>query len=550
MTSAPVKTRFPYAWLLLVMIAAIIGRALLLVSGSVSFHSDEATIALMARHILEGARPIFFYGQSYMGSLDAWLVAIGFQLLGESVLTIRLVQSGLYLLVVATGFAVAWRLSGNRLLATVTGLLLAVPPVNLALYTTATLGGYNELLLLGQIALLLGFGIAQSQAYWRWLALGIVVGIGWWTHGLIVVYALPLAAYILVSAWRERLGWHKLLFGIGLGLLGFFLGGSLWWVWNAAHDNAALASYLPSSASTFTADEAISQANAPAQRLIGLMLLGLPALLGFRFPWATDYFLVPVGLVVLLLVIVALYRWLRGTHPLRPGGRLLLLGMMLCFGMIYLGTRFQADPTGRYLVPLGLPVMVLLASLVVGIFQVAESRRLQRIWQGVAVVLLSGILLFQAAGQWSAAQQEPGITTNFDSLSHLPNEYDAELIAFLEMNDLRYGYASYWQTMRLAFLSQERLQFSAALPYKSVSLYNPADNRYPAYAEATNNADRVVFITAALLPDVAAMLEEYFAAQGLTYQVERLALYRIYYDFAPQRPIFQDWRDVRGLIGQ
>jgi 4-amino-4-deoxy-L-arabinose transferase-like glycosyltransferase len=548
--ATPLHTRFPYGWLLLVLLLALGGRALLLLSGSVSFHSDEATVGLMARHILDGARPTFFYGQAYMGSLDAWLIALGFRLFGESVLTIRLVQSGLYLLVVATGFALAWRMSGNRLLALVTGLLLAVPPVNFVLYTTATLGGYNELLLLGQMALLLGFGITQSHAYWRWLALGVVVGLGWWTHGLIAVYALPLAGVILVSAWRERIGWRKLLIGIGLGLVGFILGGLPWWVWNAANDNAALGNYLPSGASTFAADEATAQANAPVQRLLGLLLLGVPALLGFRFPWATDYFGVPVGLVILLLLIVALYRWLRGTHPLRPGGRLLLLGMLLCFGGIYLGTRFQADPTGRYLLPLSLPVMILLASLIVGLIQVAEPGRFTRIRQIIGIALLVGIVGFQAAGQWSAAQQQPGITTSFDPLSHLPNVFDAELIAFLEMNDLRHGYASYWQTMRLAFLSGERLQFSAALPYKSLTIYNPGDNRYPAYAEATNNAERVAFITTALLPGVDAVLEATFAAQGLRYQVEQIGFYTLYYDFTPQRPVFQDWRDVDGLTGQ
>ena len=75
------------------LLIAFIARAVLLASNTVSFHSDEAVVALMARHILQGERPVFFYGQAYMGSLDAWLVAIGFQLLGESVLTIRFVQA-------------------------------------------------------------------------------------------------------------------------------------------------------------------------------------------------------------------------------------------------------------------------------------------------------------------------------------------------------------------------------------------------------------------------------------------------------------------------
>ncbi len=52
----------------------------------------------MARHILGGERPIFFYGQAYMGSLDAWLVAAGFWFFGQQVWVIRFVQILLYLL--------------------------------------------------------------------------------------------------------------------------------------------------------------------------------------------------------------------------------------------------------------------------------------------------------------------------------------------------------------------------------------------------------------------------------------------------------------------
>jgi hypothetical protein len=40
---------------------------------SANFDSDEAIIGLMARHILRGQVPIYYYGQNYLGSLDALL---------------------------------------------------------------------------------------------------------------------------------------------------------------------------------------------------------------------------------------------------------------------------------------------------------------------------------------------------------------------------------------------------------------------------------------------------------------------------------------------
>src|SRR5215207_4307670 len=120
------------------VVVAVVARLLLLASNSVSFHSDEAVVALMARHILQGERPVFFYGQAYMGSLDAWLVAIGFALFGQTVIAIRIVQSALYLLVVTTGFMAAWKLSRNTLVASIAALTLAVPPVLVAVYTAMT----------------------------------------------------------------------------------------------------------------------------------------------------------------------------------------------------------------------------------------------------------------------------------------------------------------------------------------------------------------------------------------------------------------------------
>ena len=90
-------------WLILILgAAALAWKGLLLALDSVPFNSDEAVVALMARHILLGERPIFFYGQAYMGSLDAFLVAGGFWLFGEQVWVIRLVQGLLYVGLIIT----------------------------------------------------------------------------------------------------------------------------------------------------------------------------------------------------------------------------------------------------------------------------------------------------------------------------------------------------------------------------------------------------------------------------------------------------------------
>src|SRR5688500_8905455 len=50
------------------------------------FDSDQAVRGLMAKHLAEGrALPLFYYGQSYLLAVDAWLAAPWFALGGASV---------------------------------------------------------------------------------------------------------------------------------------------------------------------------------------------------------------------------------------------------------------------------------------------------------------------------------------------------------------------------------------------------------------------------------------------------------------------------------
>jgi 4-amino-4-deoxy-L-arabinose transferase-like glycosyltransferase len=543
--------------LALVLLVALVGRALLLASGSVSFHSDEAVVALMARHILQGERPVFFYGQAYMGSLDAWLVAVGFRLFGESVLSIRLVQAVLYLGIVATGYGLAWRISGRQKVAVVTGLLLAIPPVLVALYTTATLGGYNETLLLGNVVLWMAYDVTHEyrRSWWRWALLGVCAGLGWWANGLIVAFAMPAALLIGIdvvrglsphskslsqansvrterdfeeassapshsSAGRDGLGAR--LIGIFVGAAAFFVGSAPWWVFNLENNFAGLGFLIGGSGGQFAGTDVFSLPI--GQRLIGLFLLGLPTLFGLRFPWQPTFFAPLVGVIVLGLAVAAVYRLLR-RDTLKPDGRTLVLGMIGLFCVLYFASRFSFDPTGRYFLPLAVPVAILLATLV-------DAIRVQ-LAQIAIVVLLLG---YYAAGQMSAATTNPpGLTTQFNLDTHIPNDDDQALITFLTERELYHGYTNYWISFRMAFLSGERLQYSASLPYKPDLSYTPLDERYPPYRTASDEAERIAYVTANI-DEVRVRLEAIFEAAGVRYQRAQVGVYWVYYDFEGELP--------------
>jgi len=554
MTMTP---KFPWRVLVAVLLIALAARIILLASGAVSFHSDEAIVALMARHINQGERPTFFYGQAYMGSLDAWLIAIGFRIIGESVITVRVVQSVLYLLAVVVGFTAVWRLSGKALIAFIAGLVMAVPPVNTTLYTTATLGGYNETLIFGGLILLLGYEVTHDHkhSWWRWGLLGLCGGLGWWTNGLIVVYALPVCLLIFyVLIWRPLRQKSKISLPIQIiaAVIGVLIGAAPWLIFDFTHDHAALATFITNRQTGEFEGIGIPYVP-PQQRAFGLAFIGLPTLIGMRFPWDAAYFLLPVGVIVFLIYIIAIFRLLRGQNPLKPDARGLILGMLGLFCAIFIASTFGADPTGRYFLPLLLPLGIVLGALVDGIWNLNGERAhrptgvpfshaapLQTRIISLALVLL--VTGYQAIGQIVAMTTPLGLTTQFDPISHIPNDNDEALIAFLDKHQLYNGYTNYWVAFRLAFLSGERMQYSSALPYKADLGYNTADNRYTPYQEATENAQRIAYITTNL-PELDERLRNSFDSQGIDYQIEQIGLFTIYYDF-DRRPTLSAAQDL------
>src|SRR5439155_26710313 len=67
---------------------ALVVRVLLIARAPGVLDGDEALVGIQAEHIAAGADyplPVFFYGQPYMGSLEAYLAAGIFRLIGPSV---------------------------------------------------------------------------------------------------------------------------------------------------------------------------------------------------------------------------------------------------------------------------------------------------------------------------------------------------------------------------------------------------------------------------------------------------------------------------------
>jgi 4-amino-4-deoxy-L-arabinose transferase-like glycosyltransferase len=528
-----------YTILLIILLAAAGLKAGLMISQVVPFNSDEAVVALMARHILQGERPVFFYGQAYMGSLDAFLVALGFLVFGEHIWVIRLVQAVLYLVTLLTVVAIGKWGFGSTRTGLIAAALLAVPPVNVTLYTTASLGGYGEALLIGNIILLCTIWISKlmnslrvdrngqaslgirKNLYWVAALWGLLVGLGLWAFGLTLIYSIPCGIYLVWQLSKSQAPEKDftLLRLVFAAAAGFFVGSLPWWIYAAQNGFTHLIYELTGSAVMVDPAPYLVQT---FNHLVYFVLLGLPVLWGFRPPWEVQWLALPLLPFVLIFWCAIVYDIFRRLMSDRttPPVVFLLIGLALINAIAFICTPFGVDPSGRYFLPLTIVMAFLAANFL-------TTRRLKLgkwVWG-----LLALVLVYQGAGTLQTAlQYPPGLTTQFNRVTLVDRRYDADLIDFLATSGEMKGFTNYWVAYPLAFQTQEKAIFVPTLPYHDDLRYTPRDDRYLPYHNFVDTQEKVAFITTRhqVLDD---FLREGFRELGVSWQEKQIGDYRVFY---------------------
>lgn len=516
-----------------VMLLAAAWRIIFFFWDVIPFNSDEAVVALMARHILLGERPVFFYGQAYMGSLDAFLVAAGFALFGQQVWVIRLVQMLLYLAIIFTVIWIGKEAFGSFTPGILAAVLLVMPTVNVTLYTTATLGGYGEALLIGCLIILLALRLARRRIQgdlpgfpWGQFALcGALAGFGLWANGLSLVFSAPAVLYLLWAMWKHRRGW---LAGFALAAGGgFLLGSSPWWYYAAVNGPTHLINELFGSAVSVESGPWLARVG---QHVINFLLLGLPVTFGFRPPWSVEWLalpLIPLALVFWLGVLLFFVRQLRKGQPHRAEYAL-LAGIFVVLLAGFLFTSFGVDPSGRYFVPLAVPLALVAAQM---LRYVAARLHAARPGLGTPIAALMALVIvaFQLWGNLQCASRfPPGLTTQFHEPTIIDHRADQALIDFLRQEGETRGYSNYWVAYPLAFHSREEIIFVPRLPYHLDFRYTPRDDRYAPYTEMVDHSQRVAYITTRH-PALDEYLRVYFSGLGVQWHEKQIGDYHIYY---------------------
>jgi 4-amino-4-deoxy-L-arabinose transferase-like glycosyltransferase len=516
---------------MLAVITSVVLKIWLWVDGSIPFNSDEAIVALMARHILNGERPLFFYGQAYMGSLDAWLIAAGFMIFGAHVWVIRLMQLLLYVLVLASTAWIGKLVFGSWKQGVVAVWLLAIPTVNVTLYTTASLGGYGEALLIGNLILILGLLIlerikqGQRPAIILCFVLGGLIGAGFWVNGLTLVYSFPLLIYMGSWAWRSRYKYPALhdlkyvcIVGL-LGTLGAIVGSAPWWIF--AIKQGLGSPVLELGGSAIAGVEGLSWVLQAGQHLINFALLGITVIFGMRPPWGIQWLALPMlPFILFFWIAVIIYTFNPKVGRARGDYRLVLIGVMVTLIVGFVLTPFGADPSGRYFLPLAVPMALLAADMLLAL----APRAGNWIW------LLAGfVILYNLIGTLqTAASMPPGITTQFDPVTQVDQRALPSLMAFLRDHNESYGYTNYWVSYPLVFLSQEKLVFIPALPYHQDFRYTSRDNRYQPYNDEVASSNKVAYITTHH-PALDEYLREKFKRAGVSWKEAQIGDFQVFY---------------------
>ena len=190
--------------------------------------ADEAVVGLLARGIVHGTFPVFFPGQGYGGTQEAYLAAPLVAAFGLHAWAIRIVVAALW----AASAVLVWRI-GLRVLderrAVFAAVLFWVWPAYFDWKSTRAHGFYGSELFLGLAVLLLVLRLAERVSRRDLVLLGLALGCGLWSSPQIAIVALPSLAWLVWSRRDVLRGWAYVL-------VAAVVGGMPWLLGNLRHD--------------------------------------------------------------------------------------------------------------------------------------------------------------------------------------------------------------------------------------------------------------------------------------------------------------------------
>ncbi len=523
--------RLPLPTLLAVLVgfAAVGYRLALLFADVPPTNSDEATMGLAALHIARGdGFPVWFYGQAYMGTLEAYLAAPLIALAGPSVLVLRLPTLALYALFLLLSWRLTRRLGGDRWYALLVVAVLALGADRVVKNQLIAGGGYPELNPAGAALALLTVGLCVTGAgarLPRWAAWGLIAGVLLWVDPLILPYVLTLGALLVAWRWRELAG------RAGVVLAGaLLLGAAPMLVDSLRHGRNPVSAVLAAGGTGASADW--------ADRLYGGLVLGPPLAMGFCSPgrcatwqlwWALAF--------PLLLLLAAFTAWHtlrrtwggpRSVERVSAGVRLALLGgaagVLAAYAVSNAAGRTPIE-SSRYLSCLAVAVPALLWPLWQAVRELAEVESIKAAGEraagararvaGVgAVAVLAGVLGTGAATTVEVIRAAPAV--------HAEADRHRSLVDTLGALGVRHVRGGYWTCNRLTYATGENVLCAVV-----EDDLRPGFDRLPAYRREVAADPDAAWVALAGSP-LAARLDARLGPEPGALDVVTVAGWRIY----------------------
>ncbi len=411
-------SRQPLVWVCLGVIVAAFALRVWIIRGPLgSVNSDEAITGLMARALLDGDFSTFYWQQQYGGTIEVIPMAALVATIGDraAIVVLPLLESlviGWLLLVVARR-----RLGGQLALATVA--LASIFPAASVWFTTRTMLFYQPVIIAGLGALAVAEQLAEDDIdergrTWRWVALGLLLGVGWWASTQVLFFAIPVVIWL--AGRRALRSWRGPL----LAVAGFAVGASPWLLHNLRTRAGSLRD-LPGGQGSYV-DHLRVQVEA-----------GWPMSVGLRRPfderWIVDgrgWLLATFAIIAAIAVVIAFARTRRIRSPLAL--------VPVCFPLVHaLAPSSYYVGTGRYY----LFIMPAIAYLIVAALStIAHPHR----WVGAALVAATAITTL----------------TLYDlrDVRLGPRSTEAVGTALLE-RDIEHVYSDYWTGYMLSWENDE-----------------------------------------------------------------------------------------------
>jgi hypothetical protein len=426
------------------------------------FNSDHAIVGLMAKHLAEGrAFPLFFYGQSYMLGVEAWLAAPLMLVAGPTVMAVELPLIALNALVACLLILMLRReLRLGAVAALGAAIVFVLAPPATALGLVEANGGSVEPFL---YVLLLWLLRARPALFGLTLAFGVL-------HREFTLYALPALAVMRLFdkrpvrndiRWIIVAGvWCLVLFAAVQGLRAWAspLGpGTSGGIGGVAATNisqlARRACWQPARLSAVWRDhlDVLFGTGPHSLRALGLRT----RMAGQGRQGASLLF------AVLFAAVLGRTAWLLRSVPARRvwfAGYLAVIGgtSILVYGLV--GCDRVSPDTLRYDL-LGL----LLAVGVAGAFFRVESWKVSRAVAVGGLALWAGLSLQGHGRLWTEYLGRPRLSEA------------AQAAAALEAAGVRHAKGNYWVAYRLTFLSGERTTIASTGPVRIAAYQNPGE---------------------------------------------------------------------------